>query len=148
MNDNEEATVSFAEPASRVDAIAARWAAIARRGSRVLLVFQPGLEFIASFHACLRAGMIAVPNYPPGKNAKRFAPMPGVMTDCHPALILTAECMRSTLAGRLDGSGADADLKVVSSDAIPTTMQSGFEPGMPEAGDIALIWFKHTRRFL
>ncbi|WP_322064634.1 aminotransferase class I/II-fold pyridoxal phosphate-dependent enzyme [Burkholderia ubonensis] len=141
VNDNEETTVSFAGLASRVDSIAAHLAAIANRGSRVLLVFQPGLEFIASFFACLRAGMIAVPTYPPGKNARSFAPIAGMMADCRPAVILTAECMRSTLASHLDSAGANADPKVVSSDAIPTTLQPEFEPGMLDADDIALIQY-------
>ncbi|DAZ99543.1 TPA: hypothetical protein N0F65_005415 [Lagenidium giganteum] len=34
-------------------------------GDRVLLVYPPGLEFIVAFLACLRAGVVAVPVYPP-----------------------------------------------------------------------------------
>ena len=36
------------------------------RGSMVLLVFEPSLDFIIAYLACLRAGMVAVPTYPPG----------------------------------------------------------------------------------
>jgi acyl-CoA synthetase (AMP-forming)/AMP-acid ligase II len=36
-------------------------------GDRVLLVFEPCLGFIVSFLACLRAGLIAVPVFPPGR---------------------------------------------------------------------------------
>jgi thioester reductase-like protein len=35
------------------------------RGDRVLLVYPPGLELIAAFFACVRAGIIAIPVYPP-----------------------------------------------------------------------------------
>ncbi|KAF0686778.1 Aste57867_21441 [Aphanomyces stellatus] len=35
------------------------------RGDKVLLVFPPGLDFIVAFLACLRAGVVAVPVYPP-----------------------------------------------------------------------------------
>uniref|UniRef100_K3WAG2 AMP-dependent synthetase/ligase domain-containing protein n=1 Tax=Globisporangium ultimum (strain ATCC 200006 / CBS 805.95 / DAOM BR144) TaxID=431595 RepID=K3WAG2_GLOUD len=35
-------------------------------GDRVLLVYPPGLDFIIAFLACLRAGIVAVPVYPPG----------------------------------------------------------------------------------
>lgn len=35
------------------------------RGERVLLCFAPGPEFFVMFWACLRAGVIAVPVYPP-----------------------------------------------------------------------------------
>jgi acyl-CoA synthetase (AMP-forming)/AMP-acid ligase II/acyl carrier protein len=38
---------------------------VLRRGDRVVLVFLPCLEFFVAFIACLRAGLIAVPVYPP-----------------------------------------------------------------------------------
>ncbi|CAN0479629.1 unnamed protein product, partial [Laminaria digitata] len=34
-------------------------------GDRVLLVFPPSLHFVVAFVACLRAGLVAVPVYPP-----------------------------------------------------------------------------------
>ncbi len=36
-----------------------------KRGDRVLLVFFPGLDFTASLIACFKAGLIAVPVFPP-----------------------------------------------------------------------------------
>ncbi|CAM9926370.1 unnamed protein product, partial [Heterosigma akashiwo] len=36
-----------------------------RRGDRVLLVYPPSLDFIVAFLACVRAGLIAVPVFPP-----------------------------------------------------------------------------------
>lgn len=36
-------------------------------GEPVLLVYPPSLDFLVAFLACLRAGLIAVPVYPPGK---------------------------------------------------------------------------------
>lgn len=35
------------------------------RGDRVLLVYPPSLHFSIAFVACLRAGLVAVPVYPP-----------------------------------------------------------------------------------
>ena len=37
-------------------------------GDRVLLLFMPGLDYIAAFFGCLYAGIIAVPTYPPKRN--------------------------------------------------------------------------------
>ena len=37
-------------------------------GTRVLLVYPPGLEMIAAFFACARLGLIPVPVYPPPKH--------------------------------------------------------------------------------
>lgn len=40
-----------------------------KRGDRIVLVFLPSLEFFVSFLACLRAGLVAVPVYPPDPRA-------------------------------------------------------------------------------
>lgn len=40
-------------------------------GDRVLLVFLPSLDFIVAFLACLRAGLVAVPVYPPDPRRAR-----------------------------------------------------------------------------
>jgi acyl-CoA synthetase (AMP-forming)/AMP-acid ligase II len=45
----------------------------ARRGDRVLLIYPPGLEFVVALFACFRAGVIAVPVYPPDPS-KPLAP--------------------------------------------------------------------------
>src|SRR5262245_2172092 len=46
-------------------AIAKAIASRVPRGSRVLLLFPPGLQFIPAFFGCLRAGSIALPAYSP-----------------------------------------------------------------------------------
>lgn len=51
-------------------------------GERVLLVYPPSLDFIVTFLACLRAGVVAVPVYPPDprrlkKNMYMFASIQG-----------------------------------------------------------------------
>lgn len=39
------------------------------KGSRVVLCYTPGLEFIPAFMGCLRAGVVAVPVYPPNPSS-------------------------------------------------------------------------------
>ena len=39
----------------------------ARAGDRALLLFPPGLDFIAAFFGCLYAKILAIPAYPPQK---------------------------------------------------------------------------------
>lgn len=36
------------------------------KGDRVLLVFEPSLQYLTAFIACVRVGLIAVPVFPPG----------------------------------------------------------------------------------
>ena len=46
-----------------------RWATLLRalgaQGERALLLYPPGLEYVAGFFGCLYAGVVAVPAYPP-----------------------------------------------------------------------------------
>ena len=62
-----ERTLTYAEALGFVNRIGTvvttEWGV--KPGSRVLLVYPPGLDFIVAFLACLDAGVIPVPVYPP-----------------------------------------------------------------------------------
>lgn len=60
---NEE-SMTFAELDRRARVIGAKLQHMQAGGERVLLLYQPGLEYIAAFFGCLYAGSIAVPAYP------------------------------------------------------------------------------------
>ena len=63
-----------------------------KAGDRVLLVYPPSLDFIVAFVACLKAGIIAVPAYPPDprklyKDLKMFAT---IVSSCDAKAALTS----------------------------------------------------------
>ena len=60
-------------------------------GSRILLVFPPGLEMICSLYACAKAGLIAVPLPWPNKsrNNSLISRLEHVIKDCSPIAIFT-----------------------------------------------------------
>lgn len=63
--ENQEASITAAELNKRAMSIAS---ALHRRGKQhktALLLYPPGLEFIAGFMGCLYAGVIPIPAYPP-----------------------------------------------------------------------------------
>ncbi|MDY6897237.1 MAG: AMP-binding protein, partial [Cyanobacteriota bacterium] len=64
----EELSITYQELDKKARAIAANLQSTNTRGERALLIYQPGLEFIAAFFGCLYAGVIAVPVYPPRRN--------------------------------------------------------------------------------
>src|SRR5262245_15434020 len=59
---------TWAELDTRCQAIGAAVRERVAPGSRVLLLYPPGLEFVAGFFGCLYGGGIAVPTYPPAGN--------------------------------------------------------------------------------
>ena len=57
-------------------------------GERAVLLYPPGLEFIAAFFGCLYEGVVAVPAYPPV--SRRVLPrLEAILRDVRPTLILT-----------------------------------------------------------
>ena len=61
---------------------------------RALLLYPPGLDFIAAFFGCLYAGVIAVPSYPPRR--KRANPrLEAIIKDAQPALLLSDTTIRA-----------------------------------------------------
>jgi acyl-CoA synthetase (AMP-forming)/AMP-acid ligase II len=67
LDDGEtaETHLTYAELDRRARTIAVQLQGIAALGDRALLLYPPGLEYIAGFFGCLYAGVIAVPAYPP-----------------------------------------------------------------------------------
>src|SRR5690242_10928165 len=61
----ETEVFTYAELDRRARAIAAQLQANSQRGDRAVLLYPPGLDYIATFFGCLYAGVIAVPAYPP-----------------------------------------------------------------------------------
>ncbi len=63
--EREGAKMSFREVEAATRAAAAVLQQHGSKGDRVLLVYAPDLNFVIGFLACLYAGMVAVPVYPP-----------------------------------------------------------------------------------
>lgn len=57
-------------------------------GDRVLMIFAPGMDYIVAFWACIYAGVIAVPAYPPF-NKNTVEKIQAVIENAKPALILS-----------------------------------------------------------
>src|SRR5579862_8630404 len=86
--EEEEARLTYRQLALRAQAVGALLAAAGARGERVLLLYPPGLDYVAAFFACLWCGATAVPAYPPrqGRNLDRLL---GIAADSSAALALT-----------------------------------------------------------
>ncbi len=64
-------TLNYQQVERRARAIAAILQSLGAPGQRALLLYPPGLEFIAAFFGCLYAGVVAVTAYPPRFNQSR-----------------------------------------------------------------------------
>ncbi|HYL98136.1 MAG TPA: AMP-binding protein, partial [Blastocatellia bacterium] len=75
----------------RARAIAARLRELAEPGQPVLLLYPPGLDFIAGLFGCFYAGLIAAPAYPPDPSriARTLPRLLAIKQDLQPAVILS-----------------------------------------------------------
>jgi thioester reductase-like protein len=112
VNGDPIESYSYATFLQRVEAIAGhlwkerRFAA----GDRLLLAYPPGLEMICAFFACVRAGLIPVPVYPPSSRGFQSAlyKMIHIAKDCQAAGILTSRDYQASLKTNLARSGVSA----------------------------------------
>ena len=99
-----EQRITYGELDRRARSLAVSISERTARGDRVLLLVPPGLDYIASYFACLYAGVIAVPAYPP--NPRRpDARIPAIVDDCAPVLAITT----AALLSRLESWRGDSD---------------------------------------
>ncbi|MEO1399846.1 MAG: fatty acyl-AMP ligase [Cyanobacteria bacterium J06635_1] len=70
QGEHEVSALTYSELDLRVRAIAAFLQSRLPKGCRALLAYQPGLDFVLAFLACLHAGVVAVPAYSPRRNQK------------------------------------------------------------------------------
>ena len=83
-----EVNLTYAELDRKARALGAWLMASGMTGERVLLLFPPGLEFVAAFMGCLYGGAIAVPAYPPRKN-RSVERIEAIAADSQAAVALT-----------------------------------------------------------
>ncbi|HEU5348410.1 MAG TPA: fatty acyl-AMP ligase, partial [Ktedonobacterales bacterium] len=98
--ETREDHLTFRELDRRARAIAARLQSLGAAGERALLLFPPGLDYVAAFFGCLYAGTIAVPAYPPPPNK----PMPriqAIVSDAQARFALATAQMFASVRLRL-----------------------------------------------
>jgi acyl-CoA synthetase (AMP-forming)/AMP-acid ligase II/acyl carrier protein len=106
VDDERSDTLTYADLELRARGIAA---ALQRRGlggERVLLVFPPGLDFVAAFFGCLMARAVAVPVNPPRLN-RRAERVDAIVADSAARAVLGPARGASALRGLAGVPGAE-----------------------------------------
>jgi acyl-CoA synthetase (AMP-forming)/AMP-acid ligase II/acyl carrier protein len=114
-NQEELASLSYAELLQRVKALASMLKAKGNHGDRVLLLYPAGLDYVVAFYACLYAGMVAVPLYSP-QNKRKIELIGEIANDCGAILALTTQKYLSKV-DNLTGRGIE-QLKWLATDHV------------------------------
>jgi len=110
------------------------------RGTRVLLLFPSGLDYVVSLLGCLYAGVIAVPLYPPRStwHAQRFLAIAG---DAQASAVLTSCELEDKVRSRLMDAGWAASVPVIGSGALLGALAAAPPLPLPAWDDLAYLQY-------
>lgn len=133
---------------AELDARASRLAAVLRRrcdsGSRALLLYPPGLEFVAAFLGCVYAGVVPAPA-PTPHPARVRASLPrlaGIVRDCGAALVLTTADVVPAVQAACREVHDLAALEWLVTDALDPDAPG--EPREPRVSEADLAFLQYT----
>ena len=124
--------------------VAVRLSQSAERGSRALLLYPQGIDFLIAFSGCLQAGIIPVPLPPPDTvRLKRALPrLKSVIADSLATVVLTTGELLATLHQHFDVELAS--LHWLGTDDLPVQAAAPageFVAAQPTSNDIALLQY-------
>jgi acyl-CoA synthetase (AMP-forming)/AMP-acid ligase II/acyl carrier protein len=112
---------------ARVLGVAAELGRSLAPGDRALLLYPPGLDFVVGFYACLAAGVIAVPAFPPDATAldRSLGRLRAIAADCGARAVLTTRPLLD-LASALGPAAPELlALRWIASDEVPAEEGAG-----------------------
>jgi acyl-CoA synthetase (AMP-forming)/AMP-acid ligase II len=138
--ETETSRLTYRELYAQASAIASRLRAQSAPGDRVLLIYPPGLEFVAAFLGCLTAGVIAVPAIP-DPSPRAMARFRKVVADAKATLALTTESLLEIVQATLADSIDLQDLRWLATDSLVDDAPGGRDRSLPGADDLAFIQY-------
>lgn len=138
-NGESAGLLSYGELLIRATAIAAYLQREFLPGERLLLIFPPGLDFIASFFGCLLAAMVPVPLAPPGRHDVLRAGM--VAADAAAGGILGAGFQFERWQRTVIPSSRAAEIPWIRADLIETGLSAAWQYHSALASDLAMLQY-------
>jgi acyl-CoA synthetase (AMP-forming)/AMP-acid ligase II len=134
--ETETASMSYAELDRRARAIAGHLQGRGVAGQPVLLVYPPGLDYIAAFFGCVYAGALAVPAYPP-LNERQASRVESVAADCGARFVLSTTSVAAWTRRLRLAEGLDW----VTTPEVPASAADEWRDPRVAPGDVAFIQY-------
>ncbi|MBE9035923.1 fatty acyl-AMP ligase [aff. Roholtiella sp. LEGE 12411] len=136
----ETDTLNYQELEQLARAIAAQLQSFNASGQRALLLYQPGLEFIAAFFGCLYAGVIAVPVYPPRAN-QLMSRLLAIATDAEATFALTTTSVLANTQHWLLQNPELGQLHWLATDGINVDMAQSWDEPIVSSDTLAFLQY-------
>ncbi len=149
LNDGEQAedNLSYAELDRRARAVAEELCQCGAQGERVLLLFEPGLDYLAAMYGCLYAGAMAVPIYPPDpmRLGRTLSRAHAIIRNARAKFVLGAESITRSIADQLDADQLDKvrllTLPLFDSSPQPNGQPPNGQPTVDDPSELALLQY-------
>lgn len=139
--ETEADQITYRELERQAQAIASQLQSLNATGSRALLLYPPGLEFIAAFFGCLYAGVVAVPTYPPRRNQK-MSRLQAIVASSQATVALTTTSLLGYIENRFTEEPELAQLRWLSTDNIVSDQGQSWQ--QPQVSRDSLAFIQYT----
>lgn len=139
--ETEEQPITYRELDRQARAIAAWLQTHDLVGERALLLYPPGLDFIAAFFGCLYAGVVAVPVYPPRRN-RSMERIQAISDNARARVALTTRAVRDRVDTLIDETPHLKELSWLTTTEIEPHMEDRWEE--PEIDSQTLAFLQYT----
>ncbi|MCA9901894.1 MAG: AMP-binding protein [Ardenticatenaceae bacterium] len=139
----EEVHLTYQELDKQARAIGALLQSQGAAGERALLLYPPGLEYIAAFFGCLYAGVIAVPVYPPKlTRLDRSLPrLQAIANNARPSMALTTSSILDMVDFFLTQAPDFQTMRWLATDAIELDTAVSWQEPKVDANTLAFLQY-------
>ncbi len=131
--------ISYAALDQRIRALAAQLQKQFGKGDRALLLLDNDDHYVVGFFACLYAGLIAVPVFPPeSSRLQHLARLIGIAADAQARCILTTGGILAMVGSAI---GEFVGVTAIAADAVNPAAADDWAAHVPDAGDIAFLQY-------
>jgi acyl-CoA synthetase (AMP-forming)/AMP-acid ligase II len=132
---------TYADLDRKARTIAAQLQGMGAAGQRILLLYQPGLDFIAAFFGCLYAGSIAIPAPPPRFN-KASSRLYSIIGDACPMAALTTSTLLPVIRRHTMEIPEASGMSCLATDSLPEDLARRWRE--PSLDSDTLAFFQYT----
>ena len=124
--ETEVVHLTYEELDQQARTIAAFLQKLELKEERAVLLYPPGLEYIAAFFGCLYAGVVAVPAYPPRPN-RSMSRLQAIAADAQAAVALTTTSLLTNIESQFAQNPEMTALRWLATDSIASGLAEAWQ---------------------
>jgi amino acid adenylation domain-containing protein len=138
--ETEEAHLTYADLDRRARTIGASLRSLGESGKRALLLYPPGLDYIAALFGCFYAGVIAIPLYPPHLN-RHLLRVQSVLKDAQATVALTDARSLTRLRSLLSQLPELRSMQWLATDMLSSEIENERDEREPDGDSVAMLQY-------